>query len=115
MIASNRNSISTGRNSAVAYEVTAEVDDGLCTSYEQYMRDVHIPDVLASGHFSEAHFEALGAGRYRTRYMAKSREALDQYLAEDAPGLRQDFLNHFPDGVSLTRQEWTVLETFLDT
>ena len=96
----------------VTYEITATVPTGLCAAYEQYMQARHIPDVLATGAFAAASLGRAGPGRYRVRYEAHDRAALDRYLAEDAPRLRAHFAESLPAGVELTREEWTVLATW---
>ena len=96
----------------VVYEVTATVDLELCEDYEVFMRERHIPDLLATKSFVGASFERSTPGRYRIRYIASSRESLDAYLSDAAPRLRTDFANHFPFGVELSREEWTVIESF---
>jgi hypothetical protein len=96
----------------VTYEITATVDPGLVDGYERYMRQRHIPDVLATGHFQRALFASAPPGRYRIRYDAPSDKDLERYLAEHAPRLREDFASHFPTGVALTREVWTVVEAW---
>ncbi|MFN8548226.1 MAG: DUF4286 family protein [Candidatus Eisenbacteria bacterium] len=96
----------------VVYQITAIVRDDLRASYEAYMFDHHIPDVIATGAFVRAAIGRAIDGRYRIAYHATSRAALDHYLATDAPRLRQDFQAHFPTGVSLTREEWEILRVW---
>ena len=98
----------------VTYEITAMVRPELAPAYERYMRERHIPDLLATGAFAAASFGRSEPGRYRVRYEAHSREALERYLAEHAPRLRADLQRQFPDGVDLTRDEWTVLQLWRD-
>lgn len=96
----------------ITYEITATVADELLDRYEKYMIERHIPDLLATGAFSGATFSRSSPGRYRIRYEAHSREALDEYLKEHAPRLRAHMLESFPDGVELFREEWEVLDVF---
>jgi hypothetical protein len=96
----------------IVYEVTAQVDAELCSPYEEYMRDHHIPDLMATGSFESASLESSEPGRYRIRYTAGSREALNDYLKAHAPRLRADFHAHFPTGVELSREEWSVISSF---
>lgn len=96
----------------IVYEVAAEVREDLCEAFERYMIDRHIPDLLATGFFESASFERASSGSYRMRYYAATREDLDRYFAEEAPRLRKDVADHFPDGIELARQEWTVLGHF---
>jgi len=94
----------------ITYEITATVRNDLCEGYELYMRDRHIPDLLATGKFASATFLRTGDGnRYRIRYEAYGREALDGYLMEHAADLRRHFYETFPEGVTLEREEWEVL------
>lgn len=93
----------------VTYEITATVRADLCNTYEKYMTERHIPDVLETGAFAGASFSRTAPGRYRIRYEAHSRVALDRYLKDSAAGLRAHFSETFPDGVVLTREEWDIL------
>ena len=96
----------------LTYEITATVRPDLCDAYERYMRDRHIPDLMQTGAFVTATFSRSAAGRYRIRYEAKTRQALDTYLADHAPRLRQHFTDTFPDGIELSREEWTLVESW---
>lgn len=95
----------------VAYEVTAIVPPEFVESFEKYMRDRHIGDVLATGYFESAMFSRT-RGRYRMRYVAHSRESLDQYLEKDTMRLRDDFNAHFAGNVAVSREVWDVIETY---
>ena len=92
------------------YEITVEVRADLTVAYESYMRGKHIPDLIATGFFSEVRF-LRSANRYRIQYLTAD---LDGYLARDADRLRADFLAHFPDGVSVQRENWEVVEVWDD-
>ncbi len=95
----------------VTYEVTALVPPEFIERFEDYMRHRHIADVLATGHFESATFSRTD-GKYRMKYVAHSRESLDQYLANDTMRLRDDFYKHFPEGIELSREVWDVIEAF---
>ena len=94
----------------VTYEITAAVRPELAPAYERYMREHHIPDLLATGCFRSASIASSAPGRYRIRYDAPDRATLDRYLAEHAPRLRADFAAHFPSGVEVSREEWDALQ-----
>lgn len=94
----------------VIYEVTANVGEDLIELYEKYMRERHIPDLLATGYFAGAKFTRTSPNRYRIQYEAFDRNALDNYLKTEAPRLRDDFLAHFPEGVELSRENWETLQ-----
>lgn len=93
----------------IRYEVRLDVDPALAESLEQYMETKHIPEIMALGCFQQARFDRGEAGGYRTTCLAASHEELDRYLREHAEELRVDFLRHFPDGVTPTREVWTQL------
>jgi hypothetical protein len=94
----------------ISYEVTALVVPDLAGDYERFMREDHIPAVLATGCFRRASFMRADPDRYRMRYEARSSQDLDRYLAAHAPALREDFAARFPAGVTLSREVWVVLQ-----
>lgn len=96
----------------IIYEITVTVNDELIGDYEKYMREQHIPDLLNTGNFSNAFFTRAGKNRYRIQYHAHNKAALDQYLANDATRLREDFAGHFPVGVEVSRENWEVLQNW---
>ena len=55
-------------------------------------------------------FEQAGPLRFRTSYIAATREALDLYLNEHTAHFRADFLAHFPSGAVLAREIWSETE-----
>lgn len=97
---------------SVVYEVTAVVSDGLRSRYELYMRERHIPDVLATGLFLGANLGREDGGTFRVRYELADRATLERYLKVHATRLRADFAAHFPEGVKLTRLVWTTLQAW---
>jgi catechol 2,3-dioxygenase-like lactoylglutathione lyase family enzyme len=94
----------------VTYEITASVRVDVIDSYERYMRDVHIPDLLATGCFASASLSRSEPGRYRIRYEAPDQAALDRYLATHASELRARVDREFGSAVSLAREVWVVLD-----
>jgi len=94
----------------VTYEVVLEVEAAIAGPLERYLRRMHIPEILATGCFREITFERASATQVRTRYVAANQVDLDRYLKEHAEHFRTDFRQHFPTGVSLSRQIWTRLE-----
>jgi len=94
----------------ITYEVTAVVEARFAEAYERYMRQEHIPDVLASGCFQCSDFASAAPGRYRIRYEASTKEDLERYLATHAPRLREDATSRFPEGVVLSREVWTAIQ-----
>jgi hypothetical protein len=97
---------------AVIYEITATVASERVTEYEAYMREHHIPALLATGRFHSAALARSAPGRYRVRYVAADSVELERYLASYAGALRAEFTARFPTGVELSREVWTVVETW---
>lgn len=97
---------------SVTYEITTVVEPDLVERYERFMRATHIPELLATGCFHGAAFTRSGEGRYRIRYEAPTEAALDRYLAEHAPRLRDHFAAQFPRGITVSREVWLTLETW---
>jgi hypothetical protein len=95
---------------SVVYEVTAVVEHELAEEWERYMRERHIPDVLASGWLTRASLTRSQGGRYRICYHAASTTDLDRYMAESAPALREEFSARYPGGVALTRETWELVQ-----
>ena len=95
---------------SVVYEVTAVVEREFAEEWERYMREQHIPDVLAAGWFTGASLVRAQGGRYRIGYHADSPAELDRYLTESAPALRAEFSARYPGGVALTRETWDLAQ-----
>ena len=91
----------------IRYDVTLEVNAAQATAVAEYMRDVHIPEIFATGCFRSIRFERASPTRLRTSYASQRTGDLDRYLREHAPSLRAAFQARFPDGVTLTRETWT--------
>jgi hypothetical protein len=96
----------------IFYEVTLQVEPALSRAIEEHMRQEHIPDIFARGCFHRIRFDRASPARFRASYEARTMSDLECYLREHAPGLRADFQAHFPTGVTVTRETWTLLESW---
>ncbi|MEZ5426991.1 MAG: DUF4286 family protein [Pyrinomonadaceae bacterium] len=94
------------------YEITAAVRAAMIEKFERFMRDRHIPDLMATGHFKSAEMARISAGNYRIRYLATDRGVLEEYFHNHGERLRRDFTENFPDGVEISRQILEVLEVW---
>lgn len=92
----------------ISYEVTCGIPIDLAEEFDAYMLDKHVREVIATGCFTAATYYRDGVRR-RTIYEAPDQASLDKYIATEAKRLREDFLNHFPDGVTVTRENWDVV------
>jgi hypothetical protein len=95
----------------VSYEVVVDLVEGLGEAFEVYMRKQHIPEILATECFEGALFEKASATRYRTSYLG-TQEGLDRYLSEHAAAFRADFLQHFPEGATPSRNVWSCVQAW---
>jgi hypothetical protein len=95
----------------VVYEITAVVEKAVAADYERYLTKQHISDLMATGCFVSAMLSRTD-NTFQIRYTAPDQKDLDRYLSEHAGKLRADALEHFPDGVQLTRQVWDVVAEF---
>ena len=88
----------------IIYEIEAKIEEGLAGSFEIYMNERHIRDLLETDFFESAEMTEASVGVYRIKYRCQSRHILDEYFATRADELRQDFISHFPSGVELRRR-----------
>ena len=99
------------------YNVTINIDDSVHDEWLEWIKE-HIPQVLATGRFSEAKLtrvlleEEKGGVTYSVQYRAHSRQALDDYYAFDAERLRQDGLTKFADKMLAFRTELEIIDEY---
>ena len=85
------------------YNVTVGVDKAIESEWLIWMKEVHIPDVMATKMFvSHKMYRVLSADEgdsisYAVQYMAKSLTDVEIYLDKFAPSLREDVKKKFGD------------------
>lgn len=94
----------------ILYEVTTDVKPDHVTAYETFMREKHIPAVLATGCFVGATLSHSIPGRYRVTYLARNMDVLDEYLGEHSEQLREDFAAELGSNVRVSREVWAELQ-----
>lgn len=83
------------------YNVTINIDESVHDPWLKWMTEVHIPDMLATGKFTEAKMcrvmveEELGGITYSVQYTSPNRSTLTRYFDEDADRLRKDGMDRF--------------------
>jgi hypothetical protein len=83
------------------YNVTVGIDKDVEAEWLQYMRDVHMPDVLKTGMFVSSkmykvlHDQDDGTISYSIQYFAASIEHVNQYLEVFAPVLIEKHKKRF--------------------
>lgn len=76
------------------YNVTINIDESVHDEWLNWMKNEHIPDMLATGKFMKALMtkvlveEEMGGITYSVQYTTDSKETLAQYYNENADELR---------------------------
>lgn len=102
----------------IIYNVTINIDNSVHDNWLNWIKNEHIPQVLATGKFSEAKLtrvlveEELGGLTYSIQYRAHSRDALDNYYKNDAEKLRQEGLSKFADKMVAFRTELEIIDEY---
>lgn len=80
-----------------------------------WMKDKHLPDMLATGKFIHAKMvkvlveEDMGGITYSVQYTTRDRATLESYYKEDADRLRSDAQQRFPNKFVAFRTELEVI------
>ncbi|MBW8242949.1 DUF4286 family protein [Muricauda oceani] len=97
------------------YNVTINIDESVHDQWLDWMKDKHIPDMLATGKFSHAKMvrvlveEDMGGITYSIQYTTQSRDTLEAYYKEDAEHLRAQAQRMFPNKFVAFRTELEVI------
>jgi hypothetical protein len=81
------------------YNVTTKITHAIHEDWLQWMRDIHIPDVLATGCFTKANILRLldiddsEGPTYAIQYYAETKADYDKYIQQFAPALKQETIN----------------------
>ena len=85
----------------ILYNVTVKIDPEVSDEWVQWMKDVHIPDVMRTDKFNNYRLcrlldvdESDGV-TYAVQYEAKSMDAYEEYQKRYAPELQQEHTNKF--------------------
>ncbi len=88
----------------IIYNVTVQIDHAVHDDWVDWMKTVHIPDVMATGYFEDHQMarvlmqdESAGV-TYAVQYTCPDMATLQQYSAKAAPALQRDALQRYPDG-----------------
>ena len=96
----------------ILYNVTSALDAAIADEWLAFMRDVHMPEVVATGCFIKSQLLRLldeedGGYTYAAQYYAIGIEQLEAYQEHFAPALRADMDQRFGGRFAAFR---TVLE-----
>nr|WP_314861619.1 DUF4286 family protein [uncultured Undibacterium sp.] len=96
----------------ILYEVSVNIRIDLSEQFERYMREKHIPEILATKCFEEIRFDKVNPGHYRTCYQASSTANYERYINEFASAMRADFMAHFPEDCVPSRLVYETLQSW---
>jgi hypothetical protein len=97
------------------YNVTTNVDESIHEQWLTWMKQTHIPNMLATGKFTHAKIcqvlveEEMGGITYAVQYTTDSLDTLEAYYAENAPKLRNDAIKLFGNKILSFRTELKVI------
>lgn len=79
----------------ILYNVTVNIDTDVRDQWLKWMKEVHIPDLLATGMFVECKLarilaEEEGGITYSVQYFARNMDDYDRYIREFAPALQAE-------------------------
>ncbi len=89
------------------YNITINIEESVHEEWLVWMKEIHIPDILATGKFSNARMlkvlvdEDMGGVTYSVQLMADSRDILEKYYAEDAERIGAALQNGLPTNLLL--------------
>ncbi|WP_343487219.1 DUF4286 family protein [Allomuricauda sp. d1] len=99
----------------IIYNVTINIDDDVHDEWLSWMRNKHIPDMLATGKFSHAKMskvlveEEMGGTSYSVQYTCPDKTTLEKYYQDDAPQLREEGMKLFSNKFVAFRTELEVI------
>ncbi len=98
------------------YSLQIQVEQDFVEKWMEYMETIHIQDVLQTGCFTKAVMYRLDEQEliFRIDYHANSKVELERYLSCFAKQLRDDHVNHFPKGVTVTRNFWNPIFSIIN-
>ena len=97
----------------IIYNVTINIDHSAHDEWLQWMKDIHIPEVMDTGLFVENRMlrligdEQSGGTTYAIQYTCRTMEDYETYREKHAPALQQKTLERFRDRFTAFR---TLLE-----
>ena len=98
------------------YNVTINIADDVREAWLKWMKEEHIPQMLALGKFYKAKMtrvvvdEEMGGTTFSVQYTTDSKETLEKYYTEDADKLREEGMKHFAGKFVAFRTELEVIE-----
>lgn len=88
----------------ILYHVTLKVDKDIQKEWLSWMKQTHIPQVMATGYFKEYRvtymlYDEPDGFTYSVQYLLESMEDLEAYMKHAAPALQKDHKDKYQDKV----------------
>jgi|LauGreDrversion4_2_1035121.scaffolds.fasta_scaffold2687169_1 hypothetical protein len=101
----------------ILYNVTVAIDPSVEKEWVNWMRSVHIPDVMATGCFIESRFSKVQTEdeeglSYAITYLCPNKDMLEKYRNNYAPELQKDHSEKFNGRFAAFRTLLDVIEEF---
>ena len=87
----------------IIYNVTVKVEHEIRDEWIDWMRSIHIPDVMKTGYFEEYRFcrlldqDETDGFTYAIQYLAANRKNLENYWEREAPRLQNEHTERYKD------------------
>ncbi|WP_054559072.1 DUF4286 family protein [Croceitalea dokdonensis] len=99
----------------IIYNVTINIDGQVHDNWLDWMKNEHIPEMLATKKFTEAKMckvlveEEMGGHTYSVQYRAKDKATLEAYYKEDAELMRAKGHKRFANSFVAFRTELEII------
>jgi hypothetical protein len=86
----------------IIYNVTVNVDDDIHVEWLEWMKTVHVPDVMRTGMFTDSRIlrvlvdEEMGGVTYAIQYSCADMDTFKKYESDFAPALRNEVNDKYP-------------------
>jgi hypothetical protein len=101
----------------IVYNVTVSIDPSIENDWLEWMKEVHISEVMATGHFRDSKLcrvngEEQGGLTYAITYTAFSQKDYDDYEKNHSPKLQFEHSSRYGGKFAAFRTLLTVVEEF---
>lgn len=101
----------------ILYNVTVSIDATIQEDWIRWMREVHIPEVIATGCFLESRLSRIqgeeeGGMTFSVMYLCPSQAMYDKYQREFAPALQADHAKRYQGKFAAFRTLLNVVDEF---
>lgn len=100
------------------YNVTINIEESVHDQWLGWMKETHIPDMLATGKFTRAKMcrvlveEEMGGLTYSVQYTVPNKEILQKYYDEDAQRMRNEGIRLFANKFVAFRTELEIINEY---